>query len=93
MPPETNLTTVIVERSILAPVPELEDCRVLAELVTCFDFHNVHFVESFLSEQRNRMICRFEAPDAESVRQAFRGAGLSIDRVWTAKVAKRHRDS
>jgi hypothetical protein len=32
------------------------------------------------------MICEFEAPDAESVREAFRTAGIAFERVWTANV-------
>jgi len=32
------------------------------------------------------MICEFEAPDAESVRQALRSAGTPYEKVWTADV-------
>ena len=33
-----------------------------------------------------RMTCEFEAPDAESVREAFRNANVPYERVWTANV-------
>jgi hypothetical protein len=32
------------------------------------------------------MVCEFEAPDAESVREALRAAGQPFDRVWPATV-------
>ena len=32
------------------------------------------------------MACEFEAPDAESVREALRAAGIAYERVWTANV-------
>lgn len=39
---------------------------------------------SFLSTDRRRMICAFEAADAEAVRTAYRSAGEAFDRVWVA---------
>ena len=41
---------------------------------------------SSLSLDRLRMTCEFEAPDAESVREALRTAGVPYERVWTANV-------
>jgi hypothetical protein len=41
---------------------------------------------SLLSADRHRMICTFEAPDAESVRQAYRQADVGFSKVWTAQV-------
>src|SRR4028119_2414089 len=38
---------------------------------------------------RHRMICTFEAPDAESVRQAYRQADVGFSKVWTAQVIER----
>jgi hypothetical protein len=32
------------------------------------------------------MICEFEAPDAESVREACRAASIPFERVWAANV-------
>ena len=33
-----------------------------------------------------RMTCEFEAPDAESVREALRSAGIAYERIWAASV-------
>jgi hypothetical protein len=32
------------------------------------------------------MICEFEAPDAESIRSAFRRTSIGFERVWVAEV-------
>jgi hypothetical protein len=82
---EHEMSTVIVEQSLAVPL-EAEDCRELSQTIACFRVLNVHFVASYLSEQRNRIICHFQAPDVESVRQALRGAGIGFDRIWSAKV-------
>jgi SAM-dependent methyltransferase len=41
---------------------------------------------SSLSIDRHRMVCEFEAPDAEAVRDAYRASGTPYERVWTANV-------
>ena len=54
--------------------------------VSCFDLYQVKLVRSYLSPDRKRMICLFDAPDAESVRVANRQAGIPFERAWTAGV-------
>jgi hypothetical protein len=36
-----------------------------------------------------RMICEFEAADAEQVRESYRSAGVSFDGVWSADMYAR----
>ena len=50
----------------------------------CLQLHNVRFLRSYFSTDRRRMICVYEAPDAESVRLAQRQMALPFERVWTA---------
>jgi hypothetical protein len=49
----------------------------------CLDLHRVRFVRTYFSRDRKRMICLYEAPDAESVRIAQREAQMPVDRVWS----------
>jgi hypothetical protein len=51
----------------------------------CLDARGVRWIRSYLSTDRRRMICEFEAADAETVRDAFRSAGLAFVRVWAAE--------
>jgi hypothetical protein len=60
----------------------LADTRVL----DCLGARNAKWCYSLLSTDRHCMICTFEAPDAESVRQAYRQADVGFSKVWTAQV-------
>lgn len=79
------MALVIVERSF----ESTEEGKAVFEGDTsCFDLYEVKFVRSYLSPDRKRVICLFEAPDAESVRMANRQAGKSFERVWTADICE-----
>jgi len=74
---------VLVERRFDQPV-RLEDIQKLArESFWCLDIHKVHFLKTFFSRDRRRMLCLYEAPDAESVRLSQDQARLPYDRAWT----------
>jgi hypothetical protein len=48
----------------------------------CLDVHRVRFIRTYFSRDRKRMICLYEAPDAESVRIAQREATMPVERIW-----------
>ena len=52
----------------------------------CAEQHQVTFIRSYFSKDRKRMICEYEAPDAEAVRRVQRTAAMPFERVWTATV-------
>ncbi|MBI4780834.1 MAG: DUF4242 domain-containing protein [Oscillatoriophycideae cyanobacterium NC_groundwater_1537_Pr4_S-0.65um_50_18] len=54
----------------------------------CLTARNIRWHRSFLSSDRHRMICVFEAPDAESVREAYRRQGLPSRLVWTSSLIR-----
>lgn len=74
---------VLVERSFEAPVTmrDIQDIEDAGRW--CLETRNVRFIRSFFSAEQTRMICLYEAPDAESVRQAQREAGVPFDDVWS----------
>ena len=51
----------------------------------CLDIHRVRFIRTWFSRDRRRMICLYEAPDAESVRVAQREARMPVERVWSVQ--------
>jgi hypothetical protein len=53
--------------------------------VGCFRLHRVRLVRSHLAMDGLRMLCLYQAPDAESVRLVQRRAGLPPDRVWAVR--------
>ena len=77
---------VIVERKGTEPI-NLEQLRASAcSAAACFRMHRVRHLRSVISADGCRVICEFEAPDAESVRRAQNEAGLPYEAVWTAQV-------
>ena len=48
----------------------------------------MRFVQSFVSLDRSRRICVFEAADADTVRVAYRLANVVFERVWPAEVIR-----
>jgi hypothetical protein len=77
------MSLVLVETLAEQPLtPEFlleADERVLP----CLEARNAAWCYSLLSIDRYRMICIFDAPDAESVRDAYRKAGATPQRIWT----------
>jgi uncharacterized protein DUF4242 len=75
---------VIVERSFDEAV-EFEALQARGEKISwCLEQHRIRLLRSYLSSDKKRMICVYEAPDAESVRIANRQADVPFDSIWTA---------
>ncbi|MGZ7033036.1 MAG: nickel-binding protein, partial [Thermoanaerobaculia bacterium] len=53
------------------------------------EVHGARWMRSYLSLDRKRIICEFEAADAEKVRESYRSAGVNFERVWSADVFSR----
>lgn len=73
---------VMVERHFGAPVTfqaiqSLEDAG-----AACLQNHQVRFLRTLFSFDRQHMHCLYHAPDAESVRLAQHQAGMPVNRIW-----------
>jgi hypothetical protein len=74
---------VLVERSFDQPM-SFEDVQKLEDEGSwCFDAYKVRFLKTLCSRDRRRMLCLYEAPDAEAVRLAEDRARVPYDRIWT----------
>lgn len=74
---------VLVERSFESPVA-MRDIQDIEDAGSwCLETRNVRFIRTFFAAEKTRMICLYEAPDAESVRQAQREAGVPFDTAWS----------
>lgn len=77
------MALVLVERRFDQPV-EFEDIQKLEDAASwCLDAHKVRFIKTFFSRDQRRMLCLYEAPDAEAVRLAEDQACVPYDRAWT----------
>jgi len=81
---QSRMTDVYVARS-MSSLPGPRPGQFGDAPADCFRMHRVQWIESRVSDDGSRLICRFRAPDAESVRIALRRAGISFDSVWVAR--------
>jgi len=79
-----NHGPVVVERSFAEPV-RFDDVQSLEDRgAWCLSLNRVEFLVSYLALDRRRMICLYDAPDADSVARTNARLGLPFDRVWSA---------
>jgi len=77
---------VIVERNFTEPLTD-EIIQAMDQRASgCYGSWRVRRVRTYISRDRKRTICEYEAPDAESVRRASDAAGIPYSHVWTADV-------
>ena len=83
---ETKQEHLIVEQTFAEPLSDEEHSAIGRRLDDCLAQHGARWLRSYISTDHRRMVCEFEAPDAEAVRISFRSAGVEFDRAWTAEV-------
>ena len=80
--PEAPVPNSLVERFFKDPVT-FEEVHAVAQAARgCLELHRVKYSRTFFSADRKRMLCFYQAPDAESVRITQRESGLPADSVW-----------
>ena len=77
---------LVMERTFDEPMSDSDLAHMGERLGPCLQDHSVQWLRSYLSHDRRRMICTFQAADAESVRMAYRTAGYPFEQVWRAMV-------
>jgi len=77
---------LIVETTFETPLTDEEHNRMARRLDPCLEAHGARWLASYLAHDRSRMVCEFEAPDAEAVRASYRSADAAFVRVWSTEV-------
>jgi hypothetical protein len=83
------MANFIVEQTFGRPLTDEDHDATAKRLDPCLEAHGARWMRTYLSLDRLRMVCEFEAQDAEAVRSSYRSAGAPFDRVWSAEVYKR----
>jgi hypothetical protein len=76
------MALVIVERAFDKPASFAELQALEDAFEWCKKQNEVVFLRSYFSASKTRMICLYEAPDAEAVRRVNRTAGLPFEQIW-----------
>jgi hypothetical protein len=80
------MARIVVERSFEVPQSDA-DMQVVADRERpCLAAYQVTWKRSLISADRKRMVCEYEAADAETMRRIQREAGAQFDRVWVGDV-------
>jgi hypothetical protein len=80
------MSRIIVERNFASPQSDADMAAVANRERPCLEVYGVAWRRSLVSEDRRRMVCEYEAADAESVRRVQREAEAQFDRIWAADV-------
>ncbi len=75
----------IVEHTFEPPLTDEEFNNMSARLQPCLQQHQIKLMRTYVSDDRSRGLCVFEASDAETVRIAHRTANIEFDRVWVGE--------
>ena len=75
---------IVVERSFDAPHTEADMMQVAGRMRPCLEAYQVAWKRTVVSADRRRLVCEYEAPDAETVRRIQHEAGAQFDRIWVA---------
>jgi hypothetical protein len=81
-----SLLRIVVERSFDTPQSDADMQRVADRERPCLAAYQATWRRSVLSQDRKRMVCEYEAADAETMRRIQREAGAQFDRIWVGEV-------
>ena len=83
------MAILVLEQTFEPPMTDEQLNAAARRLDKCLEQHGARWMRSYVSGDRRRMICEFEAPDAEAVRESARSAGVSFDACWPASLFSR----
>jgi hypothetical protein len=75
---------VIVERSYDQPLTDEIGASMTRRFGPCFSLRRIKRLISYISKDRLRTVCIYEAPDASSVRDVHDREGIPYLRIWSA---------
>ena len=80
------MAKLVLEQTFETPVTAQDLDDMAKRMDVCLVAHGARWLRSYLSKDRKRMICEFEAADAEQVRESARSAGIPFESCWSADV-------
>jgi hypothetical protein len=85
------MAALVLEQTFEQPVTPEQLKEMATRVDRCLEAHGARWMRSYLSLDRKRMICEFEAADAEAVRESYRSAGVTFEGCWSADVYSREK--
>lgn len=83
------MPTYVVERTFTDGFPLMTDARGAVECSAAVERnsdHDVTWVHSYVSSDRRKSFCIYDAPNPEAIRQTAARNGLPVDRITPVRV-------
>jgi hypothetical protein len=77
---------IIAESKLDQPLDPEREKTTASGIDRALDLVGGRWLRSYYSPDRMRIICEFEAPDADVVAIAYANAGMPLERAWPAEV-------
>ena len=74
----------IIEYDFTPPITDEGLAKMSAQLAPCTGARGIRWLRTVVSHDRKRGWCELEAPDAETIREAYRSARVPFRSVWPA---------
>jgi hypothetical protein len=81
---EPIMPHILVEYVFETPKTDADVAAMSRKLGPCLVARDVVWQATFIAQDRRRQLCIFKAADAQTVRDAFRSAGVGFERAWAA---------
>jgi hypothetical protein len=78
------MAVIMVEERFEPPIDVTQGSPIAEDVSPCLPVYDVHWLSSYIAADGTRCVCVYEAPDAESVRRAYRAAEVEFVNVWAA---------
>lgn len=78
------MAVIMVEERFEPPIDVTQGSPIAEDVSPCLPVYDVHWLSSYIATDGTRCVCVYEAPDAESVRRAYRAADVEFVNVWAA---------
>jgi hypothetical protein len=78
------MTTVVLEKAYPEPVTEEQIAQMRETTEACLDLNGVRRVKTYVSTDRTRFVCIFEATDAEAVRRSMDSVKMPYGTIYAA---------
>ena len=78
------MSVIIVQEVFEPPVDVTKENPYAGKLSPCLPVEGVTWLASYVANDGTRCVCVYDAPDAESVRRAYRKAGVPFENAWPA---------
>jgi hypothetical protein len=78
------MAVIMVEERFEPAIDLSQGSPVADQISPCLPIYEMTWLSSYIASDGTRCVCVYEAPDAETVRRAYRAAGVEFVSVWSA---------